>query len=368
MHPTHPSSDSSDEFTFAFMKPIIGITIGDYNGIGPEVIMKTLDDPRMLDFCTPVIFGSTRLMSYHKKVLENEGFNYTRCRSLQEAREKQINVFNCWEEELNIKIGEGTTDSGRYALIALTQAADALASGHIHALVTAPIGKAAVRQNDPSFLGQTEFFMQKAGASEALMMLTHEDLHVALVTGHKALRDVPAAITSGLILSKLQLLHNSLRKDFLISHPRIAVLSLNPHVGEQGAMGDEETTHIIPAIEEARNKSILAFGPFAADGFFGVQGYKEYDGVLAMYHDQGLAPFKALAFNEGVNFTAGLPFVRTSPDHGTGFGIAGKNMASPDSTRQAIFAAVRIVSNRATFGEMHANPLKRSEARVEGEG
>jgi 4-hydroxythreonine-4-phosphate dehydrogenase len=347
------------------VKPIIGISIGDYNGIGPEVIIKALEDIRILEFCTPVIFGSSRLLSYYKNVLSNESFNYTRCRAPEEAREKQVNVFNCWEEELNIKIGEGTADSGRYALLALNQAADALVAGKIHALVTAPVSKAGIRQNDPTFIGQTEFMMQEAGASEVLMVLTHEDLHVALVTGHKALRDVPGAINKSLVLSKIQLFHHSLRRDFLISRPRIAVFALNPHAGEQGAMGNEEIEHIVPAMDEARNKNILVFGPFAADGFFGVQGYKEYDGVLAMYHDQGLVPFKALAFTEGVNFTAGLPFVRTSPDHGTAFSLAGKNLASADSLRQAIFTAVKVVNNRITFGEMHANPLKRSEVAAE---
>jgi 4-hydroxythreonine-4-phosphate dehydrogenase len=346
-------------------KPIIGVTMGDYNGIGPEVIIKALDDNRMLAFCTPVIFGSTRLLSYHKNVIENQTLNYSRCRAPEDAREDQVNVFNCWEEELHIKIGEGTADSGKYALIALHQAADALGAGKIQGLVTAPVSKAAIQLNDPTFIGQTEFMMQKAGASEVLMVLSHEDLQVALVTGHKALRDVPNAVNKNLALTKLQLFHNSLRRDFLVNKPRIAVLSLNPHAGEQGAMGHEEAEHISPAITEARNKNILAFGPFAADGFFGTQGYKEYDGVLAMYHDQGLTPFKTLAFNEGVNFTAGLPFVRTSPDHGTGFSIAGKNIASPESLRQAIFTAIRIVRNRLSFGEMHVNPLRRSEVGAE---
>lgn len=342
--------------------PIVGITIGDYNGIGPEVIIKALEDVRVLEFCTPVVFGSTRLLSYYKKVLENESFNYSRVRSPEEAKPKRVNVFNCWEEELNIKIGEGTIDSGKYALIALTKGAETLAGGNIDALVTGPVSKAHIKQNDSNFIGQTEFMMQKASAQDALMMLTYEDLHVALATGHKALRDVPNAISKELVFKKIQLLHNSLRKDFLISRPRVAVLGLNPHAGEQGALGSEEAEHISPAIERAREKNILAFGPFPADGFFGARGYQEYDGVLAMFHDQGLAPFKALAFNEGVNFTAGLEFVRTSPDHGTGFGIAGKNVASPDSMRQAIFAAIQVVKNRREFGDMTANPLKQREA------
>lgn len=343
------------------MKPLVGITIGDYNGIGPEVIIKALDDSRMLEFCTVVIFGSSRLLSYYKNVLENKSFSYTRVNSPEDSREGQVNVVNCWEEELNIRIGTGTADSGKYALIALTQAADALVAGKIQAMVTAPVSKASIQQTDPSFIGQTEFMMQKAGAGEVLMVLAHEELRVALVTGHLPLRDVPDAITPELVISKIRLFDRCLRSDFLIHRPRIAVLGLNPHAGEQGALGREEMERMLPAIEAARENNVLAFGPFPADGLFGAHGYRDYDGILAMYHDQGLAPFKALAFNEGVNITAGLSVVRTSPDHGTAFDIAGKNVASPDSMRQAIFTAVQLVTNRETFAEMNAHPLKRTE-------
>jgi 4-hydroxythreonine-4-phosphate dehydrogenase len=330
--------------------PKIGLTVGDSNGIGPEVIVKTLRDPRILGLCTPVVFGSSRLMAYYKKALDEPGFSYTTLRADMDPNPKQVNVVNCWEDESLIEPGNPTRQSGQHAASAIMAAADALSRGDIQGLVTAPIHKSNLPQDRFPFPGHTEFFSQYFQVRNSVMLLVSGELRVGLVTNHLPISQVAAAITPELVFAKLRVLYRSLQHDFGISKPKIALLGLNPHAGNEGMFGDEEARCITPAIQDAQDKKALVFGPFPADGFFGSGKHKAFDAVLAMYHDQGLIPFKTLAFGSGVNYTAGLPVVRTSPDHGTAFDIAGKNEADPDSLRAALFLALDIARNRATHG------------------
>lgn len=350
----------------------IGITIGDINGIGPEVIMKALKDNRLLLDCMPIIYGSSKVFSHYKKVLEENEFNYQSCRSAEEAQPKKINIVNVWNEDVEFQTGQVTEAGGKYAFMSLERATQDLASGKIDVLVTAPISKEAMAKSGFKFPGHTEYLADLAGEADALMVMVSGSLRVALVTTHIALKDVHTALSKDKILSKIKSFETSLRKDFGIIRPKIAVFGLNPHAGENGKMGSEEQEIISPAINAARNENILAFGPFPADGFFGSSSRMQYDGVLAMYHDQGLAAFKALAFDDGVNYTAGLPIVRTSPDHGTAFDIAGQNKASEHSFRNAIFLAMDVYRTRIFIKEIHANPLpeiskdkKKSNAEIE---
>uniref|UniRef100_UPI00404A44AA 4-hydroxythreonine-4-phosphate dehydrogenase PdxA n=1 Tax=Fluviicola sp. TaxID=1917219 RepID=UPI00404A44AA len=295
-------------------KPVrVGISVGDINGIGPEVIIKALNDSRLLLDCTPIIYASTKTMSYHKKMLNDNDFMYQSCKNATEAQNRKINIVNVWNEEIQFEIGKGTEISGKYAFESLEKATEDLASGKIDVLVTAPISKEAIGKAGFKFSGHTEYLADMAGQEEALMMMVSGALRVALVTSHLPLKEVPAALTKEKVVSKIKVLEASLKKDFGIQRPRIAVFGLNPHASENGKMGSEEADVIIPAIKEATSAGIFAAGPFPADGFFGSNARAQFDGVLAMYHDQGLAAFKALAFEDGVNFTAGLPIVRTSP-------------------------------------------------------
>jgi 4-hydroxythreonine-4-phosphate dehydrogenase len=330
--------------------PRIGLTVGDSNGIGPEVIVKTLRDPRILGLCTPVVFGSSRLMAYYKKALDEPGFSYTTLRADMDPNPKQVNVVNCWEDESLIEPGNPTRQSGQHAASAIMAAADALSRGDIQALVTAPIHKSNLPQDRFPFPGHTEYFSQYFQVRNSVMLLVSGELRVGLVTNHLPISQVAAAITPELVFAKLRVLYRSLQHDFGISKPKIALLGLNPHAGNEGLFGDEEARCITPAIQDAQDKKALVFGPFPADSFFGSGKHKAFDAVLAMYHDQGLIPFKTLAFGSGVNYTAGLPVVRTSPDHGTAFDIAGKNEADPDSLRAALFLALDIARNRALHG------------------
>jgi len=330
--------------------PRVGITVGDSNGIGPEIIVKTLRDPRLLTLFTPVVFGSSRLMAYYKKALEEPGFSYSTLRPDAEPNPRQINVVNCWEDESLIEPGNPTKQSGQHAASAIMAGAEALSKGAIQALVTAPIHKSNLPQDRFPFPGHTEFFSQYFQVRSSVMLLVSGELRVGLVTNHLPISQVAAAITPELVFSKLRVLYRSLQHDFGISKPKIAVLGLNPHAGNDGMFGDEEARCIMPAILDAQEKKALVFGPFPADSFFGSGKHQAFDAVLAMYHDQGLIPFKTLAFGSGVNYTAGLPVVRTSPDHGTAFDIAGKNMADPDSMRAAAFLALDIARNRAIHG------------------
>lgn len=329
-------------------KPVIGITIGDVNGIGPEVIIKALADARMLKLCTPVIYGTTKVLAYYKKLLQIDEFNYSQIKGHENIFYKKINVINCWEDVVEIKTGTVTPEAGKCAFLALERACDDLKNGHLDALVTGPINKHNIQNENFSFAGHTEYLTNYFGAKDSLMFLVSEDLRVGVVTGHIPLQEVSKQATTDLIIKKIKLMASSLKNDFGILKPKIAVLGLNPHAGEEGLLGTEETNIIKPALEKCKNEGILVFGPFPADGFFGTAQYKKVDGVLAMYHDQGLIPFKTLAFDSGINYTAGLPIVRTSPDHGTAYNIAGKNQASEKSMREAIFLACDIAQARNT--------------------
>jgi 4-hydroxythreonine-4-phosphate dehydrogenase len=339
----------------------VGISIGDINGIGPEIIIKTLRDTRILQDCTPIIYGSTKVFAHYKKLLNDQEFNYQSCKTAEEAQPRKVNVVNVWTDEVEIQKGLATEISGLRSFQALEQATQDMAAGKIDVLVTAPISKEAMGKTDFKFPGHTEYLADLSGVEDALMIMVSESLRVALATTHIALKDVSKALNKEKILQKIKSFDASLRKDFRIVRPKIAVFGLNPHAGENGKMGSEEQEIITPAINAARNEDILAFGPFPADGFFGSTARTNYDGILAMYHDQGLAAFKALAFDDGVNFTAGLPIVRTSPDHGTAYDIVGQNKASENSFRQAIFAALDIYRNRKFFREISANPLQSAQ-------
>lgn len=338
----------------------VGITHGDFNGVGYEVILKMLDDPRILELCTPVVYGSAKIAAYYRKGLEL-AFNLpiNQIQQASQARTDAVNIVNVIGQEAHIAPGESTPEAGEAAFIALERAVADLKEGTIDVLLTAPINKANIQSDTFRFAGHTEYLASACGdGAEPLMILFNDRIRVALVTTHLPLAKIAEAITEDAIVAKLQLFNQSLTADFSIVKPRIAVLSLNPHAGDGGLLGAEEKEIIAPAIERARNElKIHAFGPYPADGFFGNGLYTKFDGVLAMYHDQGLAPFKTLAMESGVNFTAGLPYVRTSPDHGTGYDIAGKGVASEASMRAALYAAIDIFRSRRTHEEMTAAPL-----------
>ncbi len=335
----------------------VGISIGDINGIGPEVVIKALSDNRILLDCTPVIYASNKVLAHHKKMIENQDFSYQSCKSADDAMNKKVNVINLWDEEIKFELGQATELGGKYAFKSLEAATQDLASGKIDVLVTAPISKEGMAKSGFKFPGHTEYLANLAGQEDALMLMVSGDLRVALVTTHVALKDVSTLLTKERIVAKIAELDKSLRRDFGIQRPKIAVFGLNPHAGENGNMGTEENEIIIPAIKQANKERNLAFGPFPADGFFGSNACNQFDAVLAMYHDQGLTAFKALAFEDGVNFTAGLPVVRTSPDHGTAFDIVGQDKASELSMRSAIYLAMDVFRNNKTHKEIFANPL-----------
>ncbi|MBI1768057.1 MAG: 4-hydroxythreonine-4-phosphate dehydrogenase PdxA [Bacteroidetes bacterium] len=327
-------------------KPRIGITIGDLNGIGTEVVIKALADNRLLNFLTPVIYGSTRALSYYRKLMNIEDFNYSQVKTKGQFFPKTVNVVNCWEDVIEITPGQPSRQAGKAALLCLKKAVEEMKEGLIDAIVTAPIDKNTIHGEEFPYRGHTEFFTSEFNAGESLMLLTGANLRVGLVTGHVAVKDIASNITRDRVELKIRLLELSLKNDFNISKPKIAVLALNPHAGDEGLLGNEENEIIKPVISELKAKGKLIMGPFAADGFFASGQHTKYDGILAMYHDQGLVPFKTIDFSSGVNFTAGLPIVRTSPDHGTAYSIAGKNQADESSMRQAIYLACDIVKNR----------------------
>ncbi|MCX8018873.1 MAG: 4-hydroxythreonine-4-phosphate dehydrogenase PdxA [Chitinophagaceae bacterium] len=340
-------------------KPIIGITCGDLNGIGPEIIIKSLSDHRILDFCTPVVFSSNKVFNFYKKSIPEVNFNYQIIRDFNRLNTKQINIFNCWEEEVAITPGELNETGGKYAVISLKRAVQALKQGQIHGLVTAPVHKKNIRSNDFDFTGHTPFLQHFFEMKDVVMMMCDQHFRVALVTEHVPLSDVAAQITKEKILSKLNIIQNSLLRDFGTEKPKIAVLGLNPHVGDEGCIGNEEEEIIKPAIREAKNQQMLVSGPFSADAFFARRAYERYDAVLAMYHDQGLIPFKALSSESAYHFTAGLTVVRTSPAHGVAFDIAGKNRADHSSFLAALFACIDILKQRKFYDESRQNPLKK---------
>lgn len=324
----------------------IGITLGDINGVGPEVVMKALHDNRMLNLITPVIYGSARVLSFYKKMLGLDDFTYSQVKSPGQFAHKTVNVVNCWEEAIEINPGKPDAQAGKAALLSLKQAAADLKNGVIDALVTAPINKQVIHGTDFPFRGHTEFLASYFSISDYLMMMVSEQMRVGLVTEHIPLKEVPLLISRDRIQTRLLIMEQTLRREFGINKPRIAVLGLNPHAGDGGLLGTEDDQVIKAVVDEMKNKGKLVFGPFSSDGFFAAGQYRRYDGILAMYHDQGLIPFKILSFENGVNFTAGLPVIRTSPDHGTAYNIAGKNQASEASMRQAIFTASDILSTR----------------------
>jgi 4-hydroxythreonine-4-phosphate dehydrogenase len=336
-----------------------GITVGDINGIGLEVIIKSLSHPSITQLCTPVIYGSSKVVSYHKNIVNPAEFSFHNTSSADKIYHQKINVVNCWQDTVNIALGKDTEEGGRFAHIALDRAIRDLKDGHIDLLITAPISKNAMQMAGFPYQGHTDYLAHEFGAKEGLMMMVSEKLRVALATTHLPLQNVSATITRELIRSKLDILIKTLQADFGILKPVIAVLGLNPHAGESGQMGREEEDTIRPAIIEAKKSGHIVMGPFSADGFFGSLQHTKYDAVLAMYHDQGLIPFKMLHFHDGVNFTAGLPFIRTSPDHGTAFEIAGKNEADPSSFKAALFMGLDIFRARDRHQKDHANAVRK---------
>ena len=347
----------------------VAITQGDTNGVGYEVILKVFSDPNILELCTPIIYGSPKIASYHRKALNLE-VPYTIINHAEEARDGRVNLLACFDDEIKIEMGQPSQEAGAAALKALDRAMTDYRSELYDVLVTAPINKATIQSPGFHFPGHTEYIETSVGEGQkALMILMNETLRVALVTTHLPIKDIAKAITKEGIIEKATIFHKALKRDFRISSPRIAVLSLNPHAGDNGLLGSEEKDIILPAIEELADKGIQAFGPFAADGFFGSGAYDHFDGVLAMYHDQGLAPFKTIALESGVNYTAGLPIVRTSPDHGTAYDIAGKGIADENSMRQAIFTAIDVFRNRKFYDEPLQNPLPKlfHEKREDGD-
>lgn len=340
-------------------KPVIGVSCGDLNGIGIELIIKTFSDNRILEQCTPVIFASNKVINFYKKSVPEINFNYQSTREFNRVNAKQVNLFNCWEEEVQVNPGQLSDVAGKYAVLSLQTAVAALKQQQIDGLVTAPIHKKNIQSPEFSFTGHTPYLKSMFNVNDVVMMLCAGRFRVALVTEHIPVAEVAKHISKEKIVSKLNIIHQSLQKDFGIDKPRIAVLGLNPHAGDEGLIGNEEETIIKPAIKEAKNNNMLVVGPYSADAFFARRGYQSFDAVLAMYHDQGLIPFKALAIGEGVNYTAGLPAVRTSPDHGVAFDIAGKGKADISSFVTALFDCIDIINQRKEYEENRKNPLKK---------
>jgi len=340
---------------------LVGISHGDINGIGYEVIIKTLINPMINEICTPIVYGSPKVAAYHRKALNIANFSFNNIKSSNEAHPRKANMISCIDDDVRVELGKPTAQSGEAAIASLERAVGDLKKGKIDALVTAPIDKHNVQSERFRFSGHTEYLTHRAEADESLMFMIGESMRIGFVTGHVPLKKVPELLNTDVIMNKLKLMNNSLIKDFAIRKPKIAVLGLNPHAGDNSLLGREEADFIIPGLQKANAEGILAFGPFAADGFFGAGMFKKFDAILAMYHDQGLTPFKAISFDDGVNYTAGLPFIRTSPAHGTAFNITGKGEASENSFRQAIYLACDIFKNRQLYIEISKNPLKRQE-------
>lgn len=343
----------------------IGISIGDINGIGLEIILKTLSNPKITQFFVPVVYGSSKVVSYHKNIVGID-FHFQSIRGADRLNFDKINIVNCWQDNVNITLGKPSEDGGKYAIRSLEVATQDLRNGLIDALVTAPINKHAMQLGGFNFPGHTEYLTEHFGNGQSLMLMVSDQLKVGTVTNHIPLGEVAQKISKQLIIKKLKIFNETLKMDFGLERPTIAVLGLNPHAGDNGLLGEEEEKIIRPAIVESKKKGILAMGPFPADGFFGSKQFMKFDGILAMYHDQGLIPFKALTFGEGVNFTAGLECVRTSPDHGTAYDIAGQNLADPASFRKAIFLALDIARQRQDYLDLKANALVKKEHLPEG--
>jgi 4-hydroxythreonine-4-phosphate dehydrogenase len=342
----------------------IGITQGDINGIGYEVILKTLIDTRILDICTPIVYGSPKVAAYHRKTLNISDFSLNIIKSPEEANPKRANIINCLSDDIRVELGKSTTTAGEASYISIKKAVEDVKNGKLDALVTAPINKYNVQSDNFKFAGHTDFLKDYFNVSDVLMLMTSDFMKIGLLTVHVPLKDIFSFITVEEISKKIRLMNRSLIEDFRIRKPKIAVLGLNPHAGEEGMLGNEEKEIIKPVIESLKKEDLLVFGPFAADGFFGSGNHMKFDGIFAMYHDQGLIPFKSLVMDEGVNFTAGLPIIRTSPAHGTAYDLAGKNLANHDSFRKAIYTACDIYQNRLFHGEITNNPLKPVDLKV----
>ena len=339
----------------------VGITHGDINGIGYEVIIKAMADSRMLEMCTPIVYGSPKVAAYHRKALDVELFSFNQINTAREANSKRVNIINCVDEEIRVELGKSTQVAGEAALLSLQAAMKDLKSGDIDVVVTAPINKENIQSEQFHFPGHTEYFAAEFDAKNYMMLMVSDNLRVGVVTGHIPVAQVPQVLTKEKILKNIRILHKTVMEDFSIRKPRIAVLGLNPHAGDNGVIGTDEQKIIFSAIKQANDEGIIAMGPFAADGFFGSGEYTKYDAILAMYHDQGLIPFKVLAFDSGVNFTAGLPVVRTSPGHGTAYDIAGTGIASEQSFRNAIYLAIDVFANRQLYKELSKDPLQRQD-------
>lgn len=346
-------------------KPIIGVSVGDLNGIGPEVVVKTFSDTRILEQCSPVIFASAHLLNTVHKGLHEVPFSFTAIKDFSRLDDKAVNLFACWDEEVPLQPGHLTDTGGKYAVRSLMVATQCLKDGQIDALVTAPLHKGNTRLPDFPHTGHTPYLKDAFGAKDVVMLLYSGELRVALATEHIPIDKVPVAITRELLQSKLAIIKDTLIRDFGTDKPRIAVLGLNPHAGDEGHIGREELDVIKPLIDQLQAGGQLVYGPYSADAFFARRSYAAFDAVLAMYHDQGLVPFKTIAAGEGINYTAGLPVIRTSPDHGTAFDIAGKDLADPASFREAVFAAIDLLRNRRRYAEDTANPLQRSKTQKE---
>ena len=342
-------------------KIVVGISQGDINGISYEVIIKSLMDSRIFDFCIPVVYGSAKVAAYHRKALNIVNFSFNNIRSATEANVKRANIINCLDDNVRVELGKSTTIAGESSLISLENAVRDLKEGKIDVLVTAPINKDNIQSERFNFPGHTEYLTRESDSTESLMLMVSENLRIGVVTTHLPIKEVSEAITEEAILSKLRIMNKSLIQDFKIRKPKIAVMGLNPHAGDNGLLGKEEIDVIIPTIKKANEEGILAIGPYPADGFFGSDNFKKFDAVLAMYHDQGLIPFKALAFDAGINYTAGLNFIRTSPGHGTAFEIAGLGKASEVSFRNALYLACDIYRNRKEYKKISKDPLKHYE-------
>jgi 4-hydroxythreonine-4-phosphate dehydrogenase len=339
----------------------IGITQGDINGIGYEIIIKGLLDPRILELCTPIVYGSLKIAAYHRKALDIENFSLTSIKSPDEANPKRANIINCLDDNVRVELGKSTEIAGKASYTALIRAVEDLKANKLDALLTAPINKYNIQSENFSFAGHTEFLKDYFEAKDVLMLMVSDLLKIGIITTHIPLSQLPSILTEELVMDKICLMNESLIRDFGIRKPKIALLGLNPHAGEEGMIGREEKDIILPAIKKAKENNIYCFGPFPADGYFGSGDFKNFDATLAMYHDQGLIPFKTMVMDEGVNFTAGLPIIRTSPAHGTAFNLAGKNEASPNSFLKALYTACDIYHHRQLFSELNKDPLPVSD-------
>ncbi len=337
----------------------VGISHGDINGIGYEVIMKTLLDPRILEMCTPIIYGSPKVAAYHRKALNINNLSFNHIRSTKEAHPRKAHIINCIDDNVRVELGKSTREAGESSFMALDRACSDLQNGFIDVLITAPINKDNIQSENFDFPGHTEYLAELFNAEDYAMLMVSETMKMGVVTTHMPIAKVAGSLSKELILAKIRIIAKSLQQDFSITKPKIAVFGLNPHAGDNGLLGSEEKEIIIPAIEQAKKEGIIALGPFPADGFFGSEDYRKFDAILAMYHDQGLIPFKLASFERGVNYTAGLPIVRTSPSHGTAYSLAGENVASPESFRQALYLAIDIYKNRKIYKEISKNPLRK---------